>query len=192
MTQFYFVRHGPTHAKTMVGWSDLPADLSDTDALARLSDYLPADAVVVSSDLIRAAHTADALGDHRPRLPHDPALRELHFGEWELRTFTEIEAEDPERISAFWQEPGAVRAPGGESWSEMRARVDPIIDVLGATHAARPVIVVCHFGVILGQLERALQIDTTEVFGQRIDNLSVTELRITNGAWAVGAVNHRP
>ena len=28
MTRFWLVRHGPTHAKTMVGWTDLPADLS--------------------------------------------------------------------------------------------------------------------------------------------------------------------
>ena len=41
MSRLFLVRHGPTHAKTMVGWSDLPADLSDTAALARLSDHLP-------------------------------------------------------------------------------------------------------------------------------------------------------
>ena len=39
----------------MVGWSDLPADLSDTVALQRLHDHLPSDAVVISSDLSRAA-----------------------------------------------------------------------------------------------------------------------------------------
>ena len=72
MTRFFWVRHGPTHAKTMVGWSDLPADLSDHVALARLSDALPRDAVVVSSDLIRAVATADAIQGGRPRLPHDP------------------------------------------------------------------------------------------------------------------------
>jgi alpha-ribazole phosphatase len=36
MTRFWLVRHGPTHAKAMVGWSDLPADLSDTAALSRV------------------------------------------------------------------------------------------------------------------------------------------------------------
>ena len=37
MTRLWWVRHGPTHAKAMVGWRDLPADLSDTAALARLA-----------------------------------------------------------------------------------------------------------------------------------------------------------
>jgi alpha-ribazole phosphatase len=41
MTRLWLVRHGPTHARTMVGWTDLPADLSDVAALARLSAHLP-------------------------------------------------------------------------------------------------------------------------------------------------------
>jgi hypothetical protein len=35
MTRFWLVRHGPTHAKAMIGWTDLAADLSDQSALRR-------------------------------------------------------------------------------------------------------------------------------------------------------------
>ena len=100
MTRFWLVRHGPTHARAMIGWTDLPADLSDSAALERLAAHLPTGAPVISSDLSRAIATADALGA-RPRLAHDPALREMHFGQWETRAFAEIEAEDPTRIRAF-------------------------------------------------------------------------------------------
>ncbi|MAC76704.1 MAG: histidine phosphatase family protein [Rhodobacteraceae bacterium] len=192
MTRLFLVRHGPTHAKGMVGWSDLPADLGDTAALDRLSAYLPDDAVVISSDLGRSVTTADAIQGNRPRLPHDPALREIHFGAWELRNYAEVEAEDGERIVAFWQEPGLVCPPGGESWHQMRARSDAAIDRLVAAHPLGDLIIVAHFGMILGQLERALQIPTTEAFGQKIDNLSVTELTPSPGGWHVGAVNHCP
>ncbi|MEN8741466.1 MAG: histidine phosphatase family protein, partial [Phaeobacter gallaeciensis] len=65
MTRLFLVRHGPTHAKSMVGWSDLPADLSDSAALHRLSAALPEDALVVSSDLSRAADTASAIQGDR-------------------------------------------------------------------------------------------------------------------------------
>ena len=82
MTRLCLVRHGPTHAKTMVGWSDLPADLSDTAALDRLSSYLPPEALVISSDLSRAVATADAVQGARRRLGHDPDLREMNFGAW--------------------------------------------------------------------------------------------------------------
>ena len=81
ITRFYLVRHGPTHAKTMIGWSDLEADLSDQGTLDRLSAYLPKTAVMISSDLRRAVATADCLqGPNHMRLAHDPNLRELHFG----------------------------------------------------------------------------------------------------------------
>ena len=192
MTLLFLVRHGPTHAKSMVGWSDLPADLSDTAALDRLSAHLPDEAVVISSDLSRAAATADAIQGTRTRLPHDPALREIHFGTWELRRFDEIEAEDPERLSAFWREPGAVRPPEGESWHEMRARSDAAVDRLITAHSGGALVIVAHFGVILGQVERALDIPTSEAFAQRIDNLSVTELTLAPTGWQVGAVNHLP
>ncbi|HHL22744.1 MAG TPA: histidine phosphatase family protein, partial [Aliiroseovarius sp.] len=29
MISWWWLRHGPTHAKGLVGWSDVPADLSD-------------------------------------------------------------------------------------------------------------------------------------------------------------------
>lgn len=191
-TRLFLVRHGPTHARTMVGWSDLPADLSDTAALARLSAHLPDRAIVVSSDLTRAVTTADAIQGGRDRLPHRPALREINFGAWELRSYAEIEAEDPDRIRAYWEEPGAVCPPGGESWDAVCARVDAAIDALITAHDGRDLVVVAHFGVILTQVQRADRLSATQAFGHRIDPLSVTELARTGDTWQVGRINHLP
>ncbi len=73
MSRIWLVRHGPTHAKGMVGWTDLPADLSDGAALARLNAHLP-QVPVISSDLTRAVATADALHS-LPGRPHDADWR---------------------------------------------------------------------------------------------------------------------
>ena len=187
MTRFWLVRHGPTHAKAMIGWTDLPADLSDSAALQRLSAHLPAGAPVISSDLSRAIVTADALGP-RPRLPHDPALREIHFGQWERRGFAEVEAEDPALIRAFWEAPGDIRAPGGESWNDLTSRTWDALDRLHGQ--AAELIVVAHFGPILAALQRAGGMTAAQVFAQKIDNLSVTCL--TLDPLGVQSVNHRP
>lgn len=192
MTRLFLVRHGPTHAKGMVGWSDLPADLSDTAALARLSAHLPAEALVISSDLVRAVATADAIQGARQRLPHRRDLRELHFGDWELRESREIEESHPELSRAYWERPGAVRPPGGESWNEGAARVDAAVDALVSAHRGRDLVIVAHFGAILTQVQRALGIEAEDVLAQRIDNLSVTELTRHPSHWEVGAINHRP
>ncbi len=191
MTRLHLVRHGPTHAKTMVGWSDLPADLSDTAAIARLSEFLPADGLVISSDLSRTVATADAIQGPRQRLPHDPDLREIHFGDWELKGFAEIEAKDPDRIRAYWEHPGDVRPPNGESWNEVATRVDRGIDRLSTTHAGQDIIVVVHFGVILTQVQRAEKLTASEVFAHRIDNLSVTSIHIDED-WSLQHINHIP
>ncbi|SEO02821.1 Broad specificity phosphatase PhoE [Salinihabitans flavidus] len=190
MTRLHLIRHGPTHAKAMVGWSDLPADLSDEAALNRLHDCLPLDAVVVSSDLSRATDTADAIARSRQRLPHDPGLREINFGAWELRRFQEVEAEDPALIRAYWETPGDVRAPDGESWHDVTARVDAVIDRLIAEYRGHDVVVVAHFGVILTQIQRATGISAVEAFGHRIDNLSLTEVTHVGPGWRLGRVNH--
>ena len=189
MTKLWMVRHGPTHAKSMVGWSDIPADLSDTAAIARLRAFLPS-APVVSSDLIRASATADTLLPN-VRLPHDKNLREINFGDWELRTFNDVEADGPERIRAYWEKPGDVAPPNGESWNAVRQRVDGAIDRY-LDHGHQDLIVVAHFGVILTQVQRALAISAYEAFSHRIENLSVTVLQKHQDDWTVAHINHTP
>lgn len=188
MRRLWLVRHGPTGAKGMCGWSDLPADLSDLPALERLRDALPL-APVVSSDLLRAVATADVLAGSRPRLPHEPDLREMHFGAWELRTHSEAEAEDAALARALWEEPGTCAPPGGESWNALCTRVWKALDRL---LEAGDLIAVCHFGPILAALQRARGITAAEVFGQRVEPLSLTVLAREKRGWHVEAVDHRP
>jgi alpha-ribazole phosphatase len=187
MTRFWWVRHGPTHAKAFAGWRDIPADLSDSAALARLSAHLPADAPIISSDLIRASATADALGPHRPRLPHDPDLREFHFGDWDGLGFAEVAERWPGLSRRYWEEPGHAAPPGGESWLQAASRIDAAVARLPALP---DIIIVAHLGTILTQLQRATGLSPPEVLAQPIDNLSVTCLSLSPPQ--VFAINHRP
>lgn len=190
MTRITWVRHGPTHANSMVGWSDLPADLSDRAQLERLRALLPDAALVISSDLSRAVTTADAIAAPHTRLPHDPDLRELHFGAWELETFDT--AVEPERLRRFWEEPGDLSAPGGESWNDISARVTRATERLITAHPGREIIVVAHFGAILTQVQRALGLTAYQAFAHKIDNLSVTTLRHEAGQWHAERINQVP
>ena len=190
MSRFFWVRHGPTHARSMVGWTDLPADLSDRAQLDRLSADLPRDALILSSDLIRAAATADAIAAGRQRLPHDPDLREINFGAWEMARFDEVA--DQDHLRAYWDQPGDIRAPGGESWHDVSQRVNRAVARLVTAHPGRDLVVVAHFGVILTQVQKALGIGAYEAFAHRIDNLSVTELHLDGADWRAIRINHLP
>ncbi len=193
MTVWHWVRHGPTHEKTFVGWRDVPADLSDTAQLARLSAHLPSQALLISSDLSRASATADALrGAERQRLPHDPDLREFNFGLWDGMHFSAVAEDYPDLSRAYWETPGDVAAPEGESWNAGAARVNVAVDALNTIHPDAHVIAVAHFGVILTQVQRALNATPQAALGHRIDNLSVTRLIHENGQWSVEQINHLP
>ncbi|MGR3371343.1 MAG: histidine phosphatase family protein [Pseudooceanicola nanhaiensis] len=190
--RFHWVRHGPTHAKGMVGWSDLPADLGDTAQVTRLSAHLPAGALVISSDLVRSVATADAICGDRQRLPHDRDLREMSFGDWELKTSAEITETHPELSRAFWTDPGETRPPAGESWTELTARTSAAVARLMQAHPGRDIVAVAHIGVILAQVAVATGQPAREVIGQKIDNLSVTELSWDGTGWRLGRINHLP
>jgi broad specificity phosphatase PhoE len=174
----------------MVGWSDLPADLADRARLARLAAHLPRAARVVSSDLVRATDTAAAIAGDRPRLPPEPDLREIHFGDWELQPFDQVP--DQDRLRAFWDRPGEIRPPGGESWNQLRARVDAAVARLLARHPGCDIVAVAHMGPILAQVQGALGISAYQAFGHRIAPLSVTEMHHHAGGWHVATINHCP
>lgn len=190
MTRFHLVRHGPTHERTFVGWRDVPADLSDTAGLARLNAGLPANAVVISSDLIRAVHTADALCAGRTRLPHDADLREFDFGDWDGMHFKDVGTRDPHLSRAFWEKPGDLAAPNGESWNQVAERAAKALDRLHDAHPGQDIIVVAHFGMILTQLGRARLEPPHLTLGQKIDNLSVTRIERQATGWHTPLINH--
>lgn len=190
MTRLWWVRHGPTHATAFAGWRDIPADLSDTAALARLNAHLPKNALVVSSDLIRATATADTLSNTRQRLPNSAALREFDFGEWDGMTFDEVSARWPDLSRQYWEEPGDIAPPGGESWTAAANRITGAVDALIRHHTGRDIVVVAHFGTILTQYARASGLTPYQALAQRIDNLSVTCLALPSTTWRVESVNH--
>jgi len=192
--RFWWVRHGPTHAKGFVGWKDMPADLSDTAALARLSAFLPTDAVVMSSDLQRAVATADAIAAGRSRLANNPLFREMDYGDWDGMSMDAVARRDPDTSRAFWSEPGNTAAPNGESWNDLYARISGAVDTVVAGIGAGDIIVVAHFGVILTALQRATGMTPKAAFSFKIDNLSVTRLDYIRDAraWRVQGVNYLP
>lgn len=190
MTTVWWVRHGPTHVKTCLGWRDLPADLSDRDHLSRIDGYLPKDALVVASDLIRASDTATAIAGGRQRLPDDPNLREIDFGVWDGMTFDQIAARDPVLSRQFWEQPGDLCAPDGESWNSVTDRVSGVIDDIIASHSPSHVIAVAHIGVIMCQIARVSGMTPYRAMGHLIAPLSVTELRLDSGTWQAGIINH--
>lgn len=184
----YLIRHAPTHRKSMVGWSDVDADFSDTPRFDELNAFLPHPADLVSSDLRRTVGTADRLVEGRRRLEHCSDLREINFGDWELKTFSEIQESHATEIRAFYETPGTITAPNGECWNVFYDRVHSGFDGL-LQQTQGPLIAAVHFGVVIAAIQRALSVPAYEAFSHRIDNLSLTHIRVTTGGWAAVRIN---
>ena len=191
-TNWWWVRHGPTNTDRTVGWTDLPADLSDDASVRRLSLWLPKDALVVASDLRRASTTADAICGPRTRLEDSPKLREINFGEWEGLTAREIAARCPDLARAYWSDPFTFAPPGGETWQSITDRVANFTDLISVEHAGRNIIAVAHFGVILTQLRRASKLNDADLLMSRIECLSVSRTSVSDGRWTLREVNFKP
>ncbi|MEM7242829.1 MAG: histidine phosphatase family protein [Pseudomonadota bacterium] len=188
MSILYLVRHGPTHVKGLVGWTDVDVDLSDRQKINRLDEHLP-DVPIISSDLQRAVKTADAIAQNRHRLPHQENLREFNFGDWEGLSGADVVEKHPDLSRAYWDDPGPHAPPNGESWNAVSARASAAIDQLAEAHG--DMIVVAHMGMILTQLARAGAIPPRSALSFKIDNFSLTKIeRLDGGHWRILGVNH--
>jgi broad specificity phosphatase PhoE len=190
MTDWYWVRHGPTHEKTFVGWRNVAVDLSNTELINRIALFLPETAVVVSSDLRRSIETANALEHDRKRLSNEVGLREFNFGDWDGKHFSDVSKTDPILSRAYWDNPGDIKAPNGESWNMAAQRARTVVDRLSKKYDQ--IIAVAHFGIILTQVQRALGASAYECLSQKIDNFSITHLQEKNGKWQLNYVNSLP
>ncbi|NRA99342.1 MAG: histidine phosphatase family protein [Rhodobacteraceae bacterium] len=189
-TRIWWVRHGPTHAKTINGWGDIPADLSDHAAIETLAKALPKDATVVSSDLLRARQTADAIMGNRARRAHEPGLRELNFGDWEGQTADQVASRDPDLSRRFWTGEDHLAPPNGESWHDLGQRVDQV--ERGLLDIGGNFIVVAHMGVILTRVQAARGTSTYDTLSQRVSPLSTTVIGHSGATTTLHAVNLAP
>ncbi len=106
-------------------------------------------------------------------------------------SFEDVASRDPELSREFWENPGDVRAPEGECWDDVAARVAPFVAEISDRFQGRDIIAVAHIGLILTQVRQALGVNAYTALGHQIDNLSVTQIRLGNAA-GIGPITHLP
>ncbi|MEA2933494.1 MAG: alpha-ribazole phosphatase [Variibacter sp.] len=201
-TRWWWIRHAPVPDEGRIyGQSDLSCDCGETHIFEALARTLPREAVWVTSNLRRTHETAAAIlaaAAHaaRPEPLAVPDFAEQHLGEWQGQVRAEFHAARMTGAPRFWFSPASERAPGGESFDEMVARVTPQIDRLTREHAGRDIVAVTHGGTIRAALAHALGVTPEAALAFVIENCSVTRLDHLHGGaeerWRVVSVNHRP
>lgn len=178
------VRHGATAnnlEQRFTGQTDAPLSAVGLRQAQALGEALAGERfdVIVSSDLLRARQTADAVAARNDApLRVDADLREVALGTWEGMTRAEIAASAPEDWARWHAEPEAYAPPGGETVVQLRDRAVRALGRWQAEHTVGSVLWVTHGGVIGVLLCHALGIDLKHRGQFRRDNCAITELDI--------------
>ena len=134
-------------------------------------------AAIYASDLSRAHDTALAVSRHTgvPVQP-EPGLRERSFGEFEGRTFAEIETELPEQAKRWRQRDPAFTPAGGESLLMLEARVLSVAGRLAAQHPGEQIALFAHGGVMDILYRAATRLDLQAARTWALGNTAVNRL----------------
>ncbi|WP_027500026.1 bifunctional RNase H/acid phosphatase [Rhodococcus sp. UNC363MFTsu5.1] len=139
---------------------------------------------VLTSPLGRARQTAEAVAAELalPVRVHE-GLIETDFGDWEGLTFGEASARDPE-LHRRWISDTSVRPPGGESFDEVRARIERVRDELVAEFPGANLLLVSHVTPIKTLLQMALDVGPSLLYRLHLDlaSLSIAEFYPDGGA----------
>jgi alpha-ribazole phosphatase len=202
-TRWWWIRHAPVIVDEgrIYGQTDVPCDCGDTRVFAGLAALLPRQAVWVASNLQRTHQTLQAIwaaGDFDPALEfiQDKDLAEQHLGDWQGLNRSEFLMNRRQEPDSFWYASPDERAPNGESFADLLARVGTSIKRITQAHAGGDIVAVVHGGTIRAAIVLALGLAPRGGFAFMIDNCSVTRLDHYQGAqsagWRVKMINHRP
>lgn len=151
-TKLFLARHGETEwsrAGRYQGYCSVLLSPEGERQAARLGERLAGEAIGVlhSSDLPRAFQTAQIIASRAgSEVRLWPELREMHFGAFEGKTFTEIAESHPMVLHAWMENPMQMGPPGGENLSQLSARVSRFLKGLKEGPTQERALVVSHGG----------------------------------------------
>lgn len=104
---------------------------------------------VISSPLCRCADFAQAFAEqHALPLTFEPRFQEMHFGQWEGMSITELMKKNEAQLARFWSNPELYPPPEGECLSQVQGRVLAAWQNLIQTCNGQRVLLITHGGVI--------------------------------------------
>ena len=154
-TAIGLLRHGKTvwnEAGRIQGLHDSPLAAKGARQVQQWGAFLQTLDIdrMICSDLGRVQETAAIISDYIGDIPTetDSRLREQFWGEWEGKTFTELQQKQGQelarQVDAGWQ----FRPPGGESRQEVLERVLPVVQELLLRYPGEQILLISHEGVV--------------------------------------------
>ena len=195
-TRIIAIRHGETawNVDTRIqGHLDIPLSANGRWQAERLAEALRDETItaIYASDLTRAWETAQYVGQvHGLQLTKEVGLRERDFGDFEGKTFAEIEVLLPEQSLRWRKRDPEFYPAGGESLTTMRTRVLEAAERLAAQHPGEQIALVGHGGVMDVLYRAATRLDIQAPRTWALGNAAINRLLWTpEGFTLVGWAN---
>ncbi|QSH41817.1 histidine phosphatase family protein [Lentisphaerota bacterium ZTH] len=195
MKNVYLVRHGSLpeeYDSLYVGSMDIPLSAKGEAEAVAVGNYLQALQYeeVYASPMLRVQQTLKLSGEHPAQTVSE--LREIDFGEWEGKSFSDISRDWPLEVTEWFEEAEGFTFPGGEKLDDFFARMDTVIDLLESS-SAENIVLFTHGGVICSLICRLITGNYKKVLGFEVSRGSVSQVRLFgDGRGVLCGLNHKP
>ena len=196
-SRWFLVRHGETEWNSTgraQGQADTPLNARGRAQAALTGTRLAplGFEAAYSSDLSRVADTAGAIVNGRDLpLTKMKSLREKAFGEWEGKTFQEVEEHYPSMFRRLFDEDIEFSPPGGESDQQLYDRLNTAKDEMIAAHADSEgnILVVAHGGSLRALIACMMDMPPEYMWRLRLSNCGITVINLFDGGAALELLN---
>ena len=179
-TTIDLIRHGePVGGRKYRGQIDDPlSDKGWAQMRKAVADYSSWD-VIISSTLSRCIDFARELGQRTGiDVKAESRLMEIGFGEWEGRTASELEQEDPGQVQRFLSDPLNNTPPGAETLPEFETRIIGAWNDVLQQHYGQHVLLVGHAGMMRMIIRHVLDMPIERMYSIQVANAAITRIRV--------------
>ena len=195
MTTILLVRHGETawnRSKIFRGTRDVPLNANGRAQAGLLGGRLRGRRIdaAYSSPLGRARETAErALAHQTLEIASEPRLIDFDYGDWTGIEEEEVSRRWPELFAAWGANPESVRAPAGDTLSEVADRAFACMEELAAMSSGKTIALFAHRVVNKLLMLKALGLGVGRFPFIRQDNVSLNELQRSEAGYVICTLN---
>ena len=194
------VRHGETDwnkEKLIQGVTDIPLNETGKKQAESLAEYLHryyAIDAIFCSPLQRAWQTAACFaGLSGLPIQKEEGLKEIHFGDWEGKTFAQIGKSHPEALAHWVNDPSRCVIPGkGESVKQVYRRFVAVARDVCEKYEGKSVLIVSHHVPCKMILAEAIGLSLEQMHGIKLENCGVNVLDIGKERSVLRRLNEMP
>ena len=195
MLKLYLIRHGLTEwnrTNRFQGSTDIELCNEGLEQAVKIAERMSVESIdaVYSSDLSRAYATAQHIASHHQLdVIKVPEVREIHFGQWEGMTRSEIEKQKEYDFSAWHESPHTATFPGEGTLSAVQKRIMVGLNKIIEESKEKNIVLVSHGGSIKLSILSLLDLDLSFYNKFWLGNTSLSIIELNKEKYILSLLN---